>query len=456
MAEISPVSNLDVSANSQIDSYYTRLMIGEYPRRDNAFKLGEFKPTLTLFLPLPTELRDDTTVSYNPVNLETVGDALSGSQDTINAALLRNAGNIINSALSAGQSAITGASRNAGIAGKIAGAMGGGLVGAVQSLLPPEQINSAIQQQIGAAPNPNPSVQFLGPVLRDFTYSWAFYPKNKEESARIDDMIRKLKGRALPSRNRNEGGGKGPNASILNYPHICQLNFFPWDGIGEKDDGVYGWSKNSIIKIKRCFMAGVNVNYNAFGTPAFFEGTKLPISYQLTINFKEIEYLLSEDWDSSAASERTTKFVNGLDAIKTSGALVIKTGYEIAEYAVTNLPQYLLGEESDAPPTQEETDRVATAEKDTTALESGKSNSYIQLEGTTVKNYYTIGKTAEGKYEIRTFQPDDIVATTKDGKTTYSVKQGERGGLLTDAFNTPEDAVKWATDNNIFKNTQKN
>jgi hypothetical protein len=181
-------------------------------------------------------------------------------------------------------------------------------LGALQSLVPAEQISSAIQQKTGAAPNPNPSVQFQGPVLRDFTLTWAFYPKNPPESATIDKLIRQLKARALPSNNQGNGG------AVLNYPHICQLNFYPWDGKGTTR-GEHGHSTESIIKIKKCFMSGVNANYNAFGTPGFFEGTQLPISYQLTINFKEIEYLLSGDWDpdlitlndelvSSVAAER--------------------------------------------------------------------------------------------------------------------------------------------------------
>jgi len=274
----------------QANNYYTSLSIGPY-KRDKAFGFSEFDPKFIVHLPLPTELRDDTTVSYSAVNLETVGDFLDPEKNKGlgEAAALRNIGSLAQQGISATSSGIGQLTNGRGPLARLAGGALGGLMSALQSLVPAEQISSAIQQKTGAAPNPNPSVQFQGPVLRDFTLSWAFYPRNLSESKKIDSLIRKLKARALPSNNLDNGG------AVLNYPHICQLNFFPWDNGSLTHPN--GWSKDSIIQIKKCFMSGVNVNYNAFGTPAFFEGTHLPISYQLTINFKEIEYLLAGDWD---------------------------------------------------------------------------------------------------------------------------------------------------------------
>ncbi len=282
---------------TEANTYYTTLSIGPY-KRDSNFKFTTFSPTLVVRLPLPTELRDDTTVSYTNVNLETVGDFLDPNrrnQGMLDAAALRNIGALGQMGLSATSAGLGRLVGGRGALATIAGAAGGAFIGMVQSLVPAEQVTSAIQQQMGAAPNPNPSVQFQGPVLRDFTLSWAFYPKNEGESRNIDNLIKKLKGRALPANNKDNNG------AVLNYPHLCQVNFYPWDSGGRADNN--GWSDNSIIRVKKCFMAGVNVNYNAFGTPGFFEGTRLPISYQLTISFKEVEYLLAGDWDPEAAAE---------------------------------------------------------------------------------------------------------------------------------------------------------
>lgn len=323
-------------------TYYTRITLSPY-NRGGAFELSNLTPNLVLNLPLPTELRDDTTVGYTPVNLETVGDFLANRENAMTGAVTRNAGQLISGGLSASSKGFGRMLEGRGAGLGLLNSAQESLIGAVQALLPPEQINSAIQQQNGVAPNPNPSVQFQGPVLRDFTLTWAFYPKNSDESDVIDKVIRKLKARALPS--LDAGGG-----AILKYPHICQLNFFPWDEPPREGGTTHpnGWTDKSIIKIKKCFMSGVNVNYNAFGTPAFFEGTKLPISYQLTISFKEIDYLLSSDWDSTAAGERVnanTAF-NSATAIFGDGGpanLILNAGFGIISEFATVAGDFITG-----------------------------------------------------------------------------------------------------------------
>ena len=277
-------------AGSFLGKYYMRIMIGKF-ERPNPFKETAFDPKISIFLPLPTSLNDVSSVDYSNVNLETIGDAINGSSSTGTAAGLRQSGNIISGVGNA--------------AGNLAGAAGGAVknplaafaaqtvIGAAQqyfnSILPPEQMTSALQQSFGVAPNPNPSVAFQGPKLRDFSYSWNLYPRNENESKAIRRLIKVLKAKALPNFTK-----KGN--SILDYPDMCQLNFFPWDKGGS---GQWGWTHNSIIRYKKCVMSNVSVSYTSHGTPAFFEGTNLPVSYQLQIEFKEIEYMLGGNWSDA-------------------------------------------------------------------------------------------------------------------------------------------------------------
>ena len=387
----------------EANTYYTRLSIGPYVR-GAAFALSEFDERLVVHLPLPTELRDDTSVSYTNVNLETVGDAFLGrgeGQGLFNAAVARNTGQLVSGGLSATSRGFGSMLDGRGIMGQATSALSGGLIGSVQSLLSPEQINSAVQQKSGVAPNPNPSVQFQGPVLRDFTLTWAFYPKNAGESRKIDGLIRKLKGRALPSNNRGNDG------AILNYPHICQLNFFPWDS-NSTGSHPNGWSESSIIKIKKCFMSGVNVNYNAFGTPGFFEGTRLPISYQLTINFKEIEYLLSDDWDASAAGERANTSFNAATALTGAASLVFETAANVIEGTLTTAGDIIAGNYTSSSETEVQND-----DNSRDALEGLKDNDDASrlvisvnpgwfsriFAGATGPTTYTATK-VDGKYQL--------------------------------------------------------
>jgi hypothetical protein len=305
--------------------YYTTIRIGPY-QRPKPFDRPAFNPNLNIILPLPNELRDDTTVSYTNINLETVGDLINLNIGSgAGAAVLRNSGNLITGAGSI--LADAGAAFAGALGGNAAESIVGGVTSAIGSLFPAEQITSAIQQSTGLAPNPNPSVAFQGPVLRDFSYTWAFYPKSAAESAKIDTMIKKLKSRALPKNWVNN------SAAILEYPDMCQLNFFPWDNNGTGD---WGWSDKSIIRYKKCVMAGVNANYNPFGTPAFFEGTTLPVTYQLTISFREIEYLLSEDWDTARTGALAEgDLANSLTARANTVSQAVRSSTELATQATS-------------------------------------------------------------------------------------------------------------------------
>ena len=401
--------------------YYTRLSLGPYKRVEK-FALSPFEEKLVVHLPLPTELRDDTAVSYTNVNLETVGDLIQDRSNAIDAAALRSVGALAQMAAGATSSGIASLLDNRFTGSGLVSGAAGGFISAIQSLIPADQLSSVLQQKYGAAPNPNPSVMFQGPVLRDFSFSWAFYPKNAKESRTIQDLIKKLKGRALPSDNA-EG-----SSAILNYPHICQLNFFPWDTNGKEDNG---WSDNSIIKIKKCFMQSVNVNYNAFGTPGFFEDTQLPISYQLSIQFKEIDYLLSKDWDSDAATERANT------ALIVSTARILGDGFRFAGQATGALAvglgqtakDFITGDI----PNQNDQDNIDAVNKATGTLKAGDTNSkviarvaargfrdsffdgtYNPLDGGRGPGEVTLTLDAANKYVV-VFNEDDVPANAKVG-----------------------------------------
>lgn len=338
-----PLFGVNESSISELNKslkYYMRIALGRYirPKPKESSKVAY---NTHILLPLPGEIRDDTSVNYTNVNLETVGDAINGAGGAaFNAAILRNAGELASMLFSGtkrGFEKVAGA-EGASALRKIVGGTGSALSGMMQSIIPPEQFASAIQQMNGAAPNPNPSVAFQGPVLRDFTMSWVFYPKNKAESQNIDKMIRILKSRALPTYNFENA------SAVLNYPYVCQLNFFPWDTGGVEP---WGWNpKTSIIKVKKCFMSNVNVNYNAYGTPAFLEGPEgYPATIQLTISFKEIEYLTGGDWDAEFAGIEEGKDgrgkVDGNAAFDSGFNIIGKVGGDILAGLVTNFADRL-------------------------------------------------------------------------------------------------------------------
>jgi hypothetical protein len=438
---LEPVSTLPES-----NKYYTQLRVGPYERKNGAFELSTFDPKLIVRLPLPTELRDDTSVSYTNANLETVGDVFNGRQNMVDAAALRGIGSLTQMAMRATSSGINNVLSGRGAAAGALNAAQGALLGAGQALLPPDQISSAIQQSLGAAPNPNPSVQFQGPVLRSFTLTWAFYPKNLQESREIDKLIRRLKARALPSDNSALG------SAILNYPHICQLNFFPWDGIGAADE-VNGWTPNSIIKIKKCFMENVNANYHAFGTPAFFEGeNKYPVTIQLTISFKEIEYLLSKDWDPDgglAASERTQAPVTTATVITTAANKVVPALGEIVAGTFTAGKDLLFGEVGGTGQTAADVeDNFTEALNDLTPPVEGQTTPTAVITtpgglGFNGNNTYTVSENSDGKFVL-----------VEQGASTGGGGDGPRvtPDPVTTVFNSISDVRAYLNGKGVFAN----
>jgi hypothetical protein len=273
---------------SLLGKYYSRLSIGQY-KRPSPFTVSEYNVVTIINLPLPTELSDSTTVGYAGSDFESVGDLanldLGGAAESF---ALRN-----------------GTSLAGNIAGKILenNPVGKAITGAIDMAGSSKIIPSALQQASGIAPNPNPTVVFQGSSLRDFSLTWMFSPKDPKESANLQRVIKLLKAAALPENTFSNSG------AILNYPRIVQLNFFPWDmqKISSDINNQWGWTEESIIKIKKCMMQSVNVNYAPSNVPAFFKEdaetkTKYrPVAVSISINFKEIEYMLSGDWEGKFA-----------------------------------------------------------------------------------------------------------------------------------------------------------
>lgn len=259
--------------------YYCTLSTYEY-KRPAPMAVPRERPLRTFKLPLPRELNDNTSVDYAQDQLQLTGDILNnggfGALNTVGAEGLRQAGNIVSPSVQTGVDVIAGA-LNASDETKAS----------IKAGVSPELVGTALQQYFGVAPNPNPSISFKGPVLRDLPFSWVLMASNREEAANIRALIKYLKRSQAPR------SGEG-SASILSYPHMVQMNFYPWDNGGS---GKWGWGPNSIIKTKRCFIGSLNVEYTSGVAPAFFhDGNNEPVIVTLTMTLKETEYFLNHDY----------------------------------------------------------------------------------------------------------------------------------------------------------------
>jgi len=140
-------------------------------------------------------------------------------------------------------------------------------------------ISTVLEQALGIAPNPNITVAFQGPRLRDsHQFSWIFAPKTPEESRKLKKIIATIKNKMLPRSTFQN------NAAVLSYPDMVQIELFP-----KLEDG------SRLYVYKLCVVTSVNVDYSINGIPSFFKNTKLPTMIRLSISAQEIEYFLSRD-----------------------------------------------------------------------------------------------------------------------------------------------------------------
>ena len=283
--------------DSVLGKFYCRISLGKYSR-PRPFGGAAFDKSSSIYLPLPDILRDTSNIKYNNTDTQTVGDIFN--VDAVTGLMgfgYRNLGRMGSAALSTiGGAGVGALMAGTGAGAPLSGVVGDGAENLLNEMIPADQLQTAIEQSVGMASNPNPSISFAGPSLRSFNLNWTFFPTSKAESDNVFRIIKTLKQAALPSQTFSNSG------AILNYPYMCQLNFFPWDKPQEEfgTDGInrWGWTPNSILRYKKCVMNSVDVDYNPSNVPGFFKENNAPVAIRVSIGFDEIEYMLSDDWDS--------------------------------------------------------------------------------------------------------------------------------------------------------------
>ena len=228
MSEKTSESVKNVGPDSFTGKYYCSIRLFDY-KRTKPFESAAEKAPIEINLPIPVQLLDVTLSSFAQQDLGIVGDAFNLSTiSTIESGALRALSNV--AGLGAGafgnyrqsllrQSGAKGISDDLknSLSSKIGrlNKIGAGaqLLGSAVNL-DPAAISSAIQQTLGVVPNPNPSVKFAGPILRDASFTWYLNAKNEDESKKFNRIIKILKSASL---SKNETAGI---SGILAFPKL--------------------------------------------------------------------------------------------------------------------------------------------------------------------------------------------------------------------------------------------
>jgi len=135
----------------------------------------------------------------------------------------------------------------------------------------------------GSVVTPRMEMMFEGVGRRNFTYTFAFIPKSKQEALIVEDIIKHFKFYMMP---------KYSNPATrreMDIPGTFDIQY------------MYRGSENNFLnKVSTCFLTGVQVQYGADRYTAYEEipgrGSP-PQKSQITLNFTELEVLSQEHID---------------------------------------------------------------------------------------------------------------------------------------------------------------
>lgn len=241
--------------------------------------------TKTIYLPIPTNLSDDTAVDSNQAQMGVTGALAlnvmknSTSGEGMNALgvaaydATKDAIKALGSALGIGSDpGNEDLINNYKVYAKILGR------GALDSLVPGAGL--AADLYTGNAVNPYTTVDFSGVRLKTHNFIWTVSPKSQEESNIIRNIIRIIKSSMLP-----EYDGPGiisQSKALLKYPNLVHIKLL---GV---DDNYYYKFKPSIVQ-------SFNVKFNEGNQLHVFEGGK-PVVLTLQLNLLEASIHTAEDY----------------------------------------------------------------------------------------------------------------------------------------------------------------
>ena len=138
-----------------------------------------------------------------------------------------------------------------------------------------------MMKRAGTAINPRNELFYEGPSMRDFTYTFDFWPRNMKEADAVRDIIKIFKYNSAP-------GFKDQAGALFEIPNYFKISYMYKGEVNDK-----------LNLISACYCTGVDVNYAPDGQPSFFPDGQ-PVHTQLTVTFKEDRVLSKEDIDQGA------------------------------------------------------------------------------------------------------------------------------------------------------------
>jgi hypothetical protein len=227
----------------------------------------------TIYLPIPQQLSDSTSVSWgdgglNPVEafgVAATAGLMTGDTTAVEALMSSNTLKTLGNEQF--RKAVI-----AALAGEAVGTLSGNVSG-----------SQLVSRATGQVFNPNLELLFEGVNIRSFPFSFEFFPRNQREAKEVMDIIRTLK-IAMSARKTGDTG-----EIFISAPRVFQLTYMK------------GGNKHPFLNtFLPMALTSVNLSYTGSNTySTFHDGT--PTHIRMDLTFKELNPVYAEDYDEKNA-----------------------------------------------------------------------------------------------------------------------------------------------------------
>jgi hypothetical protein len=243
-------------------------------------------------LPLPLDLADQNTMSYEPASFNSLQRAVATGAANVDVGKIGSAlsdlagGNVIDAAVGGYdvlKNAVTSMGPQLeGAYNDLKSGKGGGMAYDLIGQMAPEGVSNVLLGTKGLYSNPNMEALFKGANLRTWSFSWNLTPLKPADSQQIVAFIQEVKKLIYPS---YDTGSRGGIFSLQKFPAEFVLSF--------NSSGAKGGAKR-IFSTATCACTDMTVNFTPQG--GFFtheDGRATNISINMT--FQEVYTLDQSD-----------------------------------------------------------------------------------------------------------------------------------------------------------------
>ena len=238
-----------------------------------------------IFLPIPESITDSNGVTWGEDSLNGLAAAGLGVFGDVMKA--DSVGNALSTAGERGGEAIKQLVGDKGSISAINAIFASAAVNTLGGSTDPTKV---LSRQTGSVLNPNMELLFNGVQLRQFSFSFDFAPRDKEESVVIKNIIRAFK-KSLNAKNGSTD--ESSSGLFIKAPDVFQLTYKT------------GATNHQFLhKFKPMALLNIAVNYTGAGTYATFDNTA-PVHTKIDLTFQELNPIYSEDYNTEEGLEGT-------------------------------------------------------------------------------------------------------------------------------------------------------